>query len=179
MKFPVRQIGGDDAAQSAPVSSFALINLESSESFVFNYFPAEIETSRRANWERANTATRQALTFANIEPKRVDVPELWLDGTRDNQSLTPTIRRLYELQELGREGAPPALLVSWGDREERVILEEVRITELQPFDGSGNPLRARVSLTLIEVQQYDDSPATQRTRARTVTGNNSSTLGFF
>ncbi len=176
MKFPIQQIGGDDAGRSAPVSSFALINLESNESFVFNFFPAEIETSRRANWERANTATRQYLSFANLEPKRVDVPELWLDGTRSNQSLTPTIKRLYELQELGREGAPPALLVSWGDRDERVILEEVRITELQPFDAGGNPLRARVSLTLIEVQEYDASSAT---RPRTVTGRNSNTLGFF
>jgi phage protein U len=132
---------------------FVLVNLCAGGSFVFDYFPSpSLDLSRRANWhEQDTTIGTRPLFYFNREPRVTDVREVWLDRTDTNESITPQIEALLALQDEVCEGTPPPLLAIWGDRQERVVLEEVRVEE-HKHHPTGYPIRARVSLTLKEVQ---------------------------
>lgn len=150
---------------SAQVSSLVLVNLEAGDSFIFRYFPEKVEHSRRANWEPQDVATgTKPLVYANREPKRLTFNEVWLDNSATNDSVTADLDQLYALQNQGRQGAPPKLLAQWGDRQERVVLEDVRVVESH-FSTEGNPRRALLSLTLVEIQ--DDGAAQPAARPQT------------
>ena len=138
------------------VGSLVLVNLEGRESFIFRFFPSSIETETQVNWNPQNvTHGTKPLFYSNTEPTRLTFDELWLDNTMTRDSLTPEIAQLLALaRPVEGRGTPPVLLVQWGDRRERVVLERVTIQE-QFFTPEGNPIRARASLTLIEIQ--DDS----------------------
>ena len=133
---------------------FTLINLEGGESFVFQFFPREIQTSGRSNWEAQDTTIGvRPLFYANRDGERISIPEVYLDGTDDNQSIEPEIRALQALRaEVPKLGRPPALLAAWGDEHYRCVLEEVSVTR-NFFSPEGNPLRATVSLQLLELQK--------------------------
>ena len=140
------------AEQSIDLS---LINLEGTDSFIFRRFPTQIETSSRVNWQAQNTTTGvQPLFYSNREPRKLIFNELLLDATASLESLTPTLDLLSGLMKETDKGRPPALLAQWGDRSERVVLEELRIVE-NFFHENGNPLRAIVSLTLTEIQEFE------------------------
>ena len=138
--------------------NFVLINLEGRDSFVFDLFPKEIQGTDRANWEPQDvTIGMKPLFYANREPRRVSVPELYLDGTRTGESVNDQIDALRSLKdELPSIGRPPALLAVWGARQQRCVLEEVTITE-ELFWSEGNPMRARVSLQLLELQEQREA----------------------
>lgn len=161
-----------------PSGEFILIVLNKAGTFVFDYafgsFPQTIEQTGRANWNTQDvTIGAKPLFYANREPLRINVPELWLDSTETNESLRPQISALLALQvERYDTGVPPVLLAAWGDHQERVVLEEVTIEETF-FSPEGNPLRARVSLSLVEIQderrervsvrEVEDAPLTENT----------------
>ena len=137
---------------------FALISLETPDSFMFDYFPREIQGTDRANYE-AQDVTRgtKPLFYSSSEPRRIQVPELTLDGTRTGESIGDQIDRLRALKnETKQTGAPPALLAIWGDRQQRCVMEEVMIAE-NFFTPAGDPLRARVSLQLVELQEEGEA----------------------
>lgn len=142
----------------AQLGQFVLVNLEGPGSFVFDFFPAEIQTSRRAAWEPQEvTIGTKPLFYGNRDPKRIVVNEVWLDRTALNESIEPEIRALFALQdEIPKLGRPPALQAIWGDRSERCILEEVVINE-QWFSPKGEPQRATVTLHLLELQPERES----------------------
>src|SRR3954454_9659422 len=100
---------------------FALISLETSDSFVFELFPREIQGTDRANWEPQDvTIGTKPLFYANNEPRRMSVPELWLDGARSSQTLNEQLTALRALKNVvQKKGAPPALLAVWGDQQLR------------------------------------------------------------
>ena len=83
------------------------------------------------------------------------MPDLRLEGTRTNESIGPQIDALRKLKQETKNGAPPALLVIWGDRQQRCVMEEVSIAETF-FTPAGDPLRARVSLQLVELQEQHE-----------------------
>jgi hypothetical protein len=160
--------------------NFALIPLAVDlPEIVFDYFPREIAKNSIANWESQNvTIGVKPLFYANREPMRLTVDELLIDKTDTNESIRPELDALQALQEewinarsdngalathgnrnfpdLGR---PPLLLVIYGNFQGRFVLTELTIKEVL-FTPDGNPLRAFVSLTLLEVQQRE------RTRVR-------------
>jgi hypothetical protein len=140
------------------LGKFVVINLCAGGVFRFQWFPSPnpgIELSRRANWEEQNTTTgTKPLFYFNRDPRRLEVPEVWLDKTDTNQSIKPEMDALLALQDEVCEGTPPPLLVAWGDRQERVILEEVRFEEVF-HHRVGFPMRARVRLSFKEVQEGD------------------------
>lgn len=138
--------------------AFVLINLEGAGSFFFDFFPKEIQTTRRANWEPQDTAGGVKPSFyANGDPKRVTVPEVQLDRSREQQSIKPDIDALEALQqEDPKLGRPSALLAIWGDEQIRCVLEEVTINR-KWFSTEGNPQRASVSLQLLELQEETES----------------------
>jgi len=155
MSIVAPALGAQSAIQRM-VGKYRLINLCGGGSFVFEWFPtAPIELSRRANWpEQDTTIGTKPLLYANRDPRHLDVREVWLDRTDTGESIKPQMDALLALQDETCEGTPPPLLAVWGDRQERVILEEVRFEEV--FHApAGHPIRARCSLTLKEVQQGD------------------------
>lgn len=139
-------------------SDFVLINLEGEDSFVFELFPTEISTTDRANWEPQDvTIGTKPIYYANGEPRRISVPEAYLDGARTNEPINDQIVALRALKnEIARLGRPPALLAVWGSEQHRCVLEEVTIAR-NFFSNEGEPLRARVGLQLIEIQEQRES----------------------
>lgn len=129
-----------------------LINLESQGVFTFQFFPASLSTTDRANWiPQETTIGVKPLFYANREPRTISFPELYLDNTDTNESLTPILKELRELFSETENGTPPALLAVWGDRNERCVMEELTIEEIF-FTPEGYPIRARITLGLKQIQ---------------------------
>lgn len=147
---------------STPFDSFGLTNLEGPGGFIFIRFPTAIGTSARANWQvQEVTVGTKPLYFANREPKQIRVDDLLLDNTATGDSVTPDIEALFRLlEELEGKGRPPALLARWGDREERCVLADLNVSE-EFFNFDGTPIRARISVTLLQFQE-DDAPIVRR-----------------
>jgi hypothetical protein len=134
-------------------NALLLTNLVSDVSFIFKFFPTEIATTGRANWRPQEVAHGvKPLLYENREPRRLEFPELWLDNSLTGESVAPEVEQLMGLLEESREGWPPPLAALWGDRQERVVLEEVKVTEVAPFKEDGVAVRAKVALTLVQVQ---------------------------
>ncbi len=137
----------------------ALINLTNQGAFTFQFFPATVSTTDRANWEpQSTTIGVKPLFYANREPRSIEFPEVFLDNTDTNESLSGEISDLRALFEETADGTPPPLLAAWGDRHERCVLQELSIEEIF-FNNDGHPTRARVKMTLIQIQG-DSSEAT-------------------
>ncbi|HEV7842277.1 MAG TPA: hypothetical protein VGO69_01200 [Pyrinomonadaceae bacterium] len=143
---------------SLQLGQFVLVALEEPGVFIFSFhfdhFPRSIKQVARANWEAQDvTIGVKPLAYGNREPLRIVVDELWLDKTDTNESLRADIDKLRSFQvERQLTGRPPALLVLWGDNQERVVLEEITIDETF-FTPAGEPIRARVSLQFLELQE--------------------------
>lgn len=141
------------------MGKFMLIDLTSQASIEFQFFPSEVTTEDGANWEPQNTANgKKPLFYANGEPGKLTVPDLVIDGTMvtPNQSMTESIKKLksFTLDEKEDRGAPPPLLATWGDEKMRCVLTRMTVTRIF-FDSDGKPLRAKVSLDLLEFQDED------------------------
>lgn len=129
-----------------------IMNLTGRGTYAFRYFATAIDTSRRANWNPQDvTIGTKPLFYANRDPRRLEIGEVWIDNTDTGDSITPELDQLFALQDETDAGTPPVLLVQWGDRQERVVLEEINVSETF-FHSDGTPLRARLSLTFIEIQ---------------------------
>lgn len=134
-------------------AGLALINLENGDAaFVFQFFPTTVSTTDRANWNAQETTIGiKPLFYANREPRQIAFDELYLDNTDTNLSLTEDLKRLKNLFEETEKGTPPALLAIWGDRRERCVLEELSIEE-KYFNTDGEPIRAQIRMSLIQLQ---------------------------
>jgi hypothetical protein len=136
---------------STRYGNFLLMNLETDSTFVFDLFPERVNQAMRANWEPQDVYRGvKPLAYGNREPQRIRV-ECWLDRSDAGESISPDIDALFALQAEGVKGQPPALLALWGDRFERVVLEEVEV-ETERFLPLGEPVRARVRLGLTGLQ---------------------------
>lgn len=140
---------------------FQLVNLEGAGSFIFKFFPRMNRSDDRANWEPQDTTIgTKPLFYANREPRRLSFDELWLDvsdGFSAFDSITEDIAALRALMtDNAKTGAPPVLQAIWGDRLEIVVLEQLTIEEQYPFSPDGNPMRAKVSLQLLERRQEEE-----------------------
>ncbi len=131
---------------------FTLTYLTGDFSIAFRFFPPAMSTEGHANWEPVDVTTgAKPLMYFNREPLRLTVNDLWLDNMETGDSLAVDIANLLALLEETNEGTPPLLLAAWGDRSLRCVLADVDIEE-QFFAPTGEPLRAHVRLTLLEVQ---------------------------
>jgi phage protein U len=144
-------------------AGFVLIRLDTSDSFAFQYFPQELDVQKRANWTpQSTTIGQQPLFYSNREPDRIDVPELILDNTLTGESLTPVMKQLSALhEESEQEGTPPPLLAAWGDQNLRCVLEDLKFHQTY-FGKNGQPLRVRVSLTLLQLQPAEGETTSVR-----------------
>ena len=128
--------------------------------FRFSFFPTSIETNARANWQAQDTTVgTKPIFYANREPRRLTVNNLMLEGSEGNASVATHIALLFSLMdEVPNQGRPPFLLAVWGETSVRCVLEDVTVTE-EFFRADGEPIRARVSLSLL---QFQDEPRTDR-----------------
>lgn len=164
----------------------ALVNLNSGGAWVFQFFPSSISTDDRANWEAANISTgTKPLIYANREAQRIEINDVWLDSSETDESLKQDIEGLRDLMKQSSGGTPPPLLsFICGDWQQKVVLESLR-TERQLFDRQGRTIRARVSLTLIEVARNEQvpvrivDPPEEATRPRTVEATTFNPAGNF
>lgn len=119
----------------------------------FFYFPDKIRTSDQINWTAQETTIGvKPLFYANREPRKLEFEELWLDNTESGESLALKIVELRRLFEETKFGTPTKLLIGWGtERYEVCVLETMTIEEVF-FSTENEPLRAKVSMTLLEIQ---------------------------
>ena len=140
------------------VGRFTIINLCGGGVIRLKYFPSPepgIRHGRRANWQEQDTTIgTKPLFYMNRDPRRLDIPELWLDESDTNASVKPQMEAIYALQDETCEGTPPPLLVVWGDQQRRVILEDAEFEEVM-HSRPGVPVRARATLSFKEVQEGD------------------------
>jgi len=144
---------GAAALNAQHFDKFRLINLCGGPSITFKWFPTPpISLNSRVSWEEQEvTIGTKPLFYFNRAPRHLEVPELWLDETDAGTSITPVIEQIKALQEPTCNGAPPPLVAVWGDRRERVVLEEYHIDEMFHLPN-GVPIRAKVNLGLKEIQ---------------------------
>lgn len=130
----------------------ALIDLDSQAAWEFQFFPNEVRTADRANWEPQDTTIgTKPLFYANREPRRISFPELYLDYSGESLTATLDELRVFAIDEKDTTGMPARLLATWGDRIERCVMEELSIEEIF-FNSVGEPTRARIGIELIELQ---------------------------
>lgn len=135
-------------------TQLVLIDLNSSDSFVFQFFPKEVKTVDRSNWEVQDTAGgKKPLFYANGEPQALTFSELYFDKTDTGESLKETLEKLrkFVLDVPADRGAPSALLAAWGDNSLRCVVRDLTVEQIF-FNKDGRATRARVSLELIEIQ---------------------------
>lgn len=145
--------------QYARREEFALIEIQPpGRTVIFEYFPSSITKNSRANWETQNvTIGVKPLMYANREPLRITIDELLIESYDAQTSIQPQIDALLSLQaekmQPGEQtGAPPILLVIYGDYQQTVVLEEVTIKE-SFFTRDATLIRAYVILTLVEINK--------------------------
>jgi phage protein U len=142
------------------LADFTITNLFSNGHFIFKYFPREISTEDAVNWEAQNTTVgTKPLSYANREPQRIVIDELWLDQSDTNSPITTILEELRSLLEVDTlKGSPPLLIINGGgiNNEGAVVLEKLTIKQTF-FTPEGKPLRASVGLTFLEVADRKSS----------------------
>lgn len=159
--------------KASRLSPFVLVNLESGDTYIFQapFFPPTIQKESKANWEAQDvSAGVKPLMYANREPLRISVSELWLDGSDDNSSVGGHIEQLQAMQQEGEfgtqhHGRPPRLRIVYGDYQKTVVLESLTVEETF-FTREGKCIRAKLSLTLIEIQPASRPRRVNTTRPR-------------
>lgn len=145
---------------STRLSNLQLFNLDDplgGGDFEFRRFPREISTDDQTNWEEQDVAgSVKPLLYANVEPQKIEIQEVWLDSAT-NESVLPDIERLRALMRPGRNGAPPRLQLVCGDWSAVVVLRSLK-AERTRFTSANVQTRARLSLTFCEVQYEAPRP---------------------
>jgi len=135
------------------VNDFQLVDLTSSLGFSFQYFPEMVRWSEQLNWNQQDTTIgNKPLFYANAEARTLTVSDVIIDGTGDNRDITAELNDLRNLKaERDGTGMPTPLLAVWGGQKFRCVIQSLEIEE-NYFHDSGYPMRARINLELIELQ---------------------------
>jgi hypothetical protein len=153
---------------SRAVLDLQLINLSDPSGagdFRFHFFPAEISTQDKANYESLEVGGFvKPFSYANTEAQVIEFPEVWFDTSDADEgyvdqafSVLPDIERLRALmrrpERAGGElaDAPPLLQLVCGDWTPTVVLVEMR-TDRKRFNHQNVQNRAKLSLTFWEVR---------------------------
>jgi Contractile injection system tube protein len=117
--------------------------------------PTELAFSRKNNYNTTPSAgaSQPQTSYGGGEPDQVSL-DLFFDGTGVVESLQSVRERVEALLELaafqGDTHQPYYLHAHWGPFEFRGVLTQADVTYTL-FDRSGEPLRAKVKITLQEV----------------------------
>lgn len=133
-------------------SVFQILDIESEFALELQFFPEQITTRGRANWEpQETTIGTKPLFYANTDPLVISLMDVYYDYTDSNTSAAPDVDLMrFQMTEM-EGGPPPALLAIWGSRTIRCVLTDLTIEEMM-FNDAGDPTRLKMSLELMELQ---------------------------
>jgi hypothetical protein len=164
-----------------------LINLRRAGTFQFDLsegdvalpFPASIKTSDRANWEFIDTINgTKPPQFANREAQKISFDEAWLSTVGTTETITGAVEQLRALLDEKRAGSPPPLQMICGDWRVRCTLEELEI-DRTTFTTENNQQRAKVSMTLFELNDLREVVSSKVVEIDPVEAENFDPLGNF
>lgn len=122
--------------------------------FMFN--PTELKFSRQLNYNPSEGArTKEGLNkvnFANPAPCTLSISNIIIDTYEKGGSVTPHIKKFLKsvrfVQGLQR---PPIYIFTWGDYKHLRCFVQSLDYSLTMFLPDGTPVRAKVNLTLKEI----------------------------
>ncbi|OLE54593.1 MAG: hypothetical protein AUG51_07355 [Acidobacteria bacterium 13_1_20CM_3_53_8] len=133
----------------------ALINTETGDAWVFQFFPSQLSSDDQANWTPQDVSVgTKPLIYSNRDPQRIEIPEVLLDSTDTGKSLTEEIEQLRSLMRETINHTPPLLYLICGDWQQRVVMERLRV-ERKLFNSDGQPIRAYLNMSFIEFRQVE------------------------
>jgi hypothetical protein len=137
------------------MDGIALVNLETGEVWEFHFFPQGISSEDATNWEPQDVSTgTKPIMYSSTDPQRIEIQDVYLDGSDDNTSVSGDVESLRALMREGTNNVPPALRFVCGDWQQTVVLEKLRV-ERGLFNIAGNTLRAKCSLSFIEQKRIE------------------------
>ncbi len=123
------------------------------ESVIFANHPVSFTLSQHANYREHDTTHMMPIIYRNRTGNKYRFPELWLDNSRNGDSVMPEVRSLLALLEETRRGMPPRLVLIWGDgNRERVVLTNIEFEFVHFYTPAADPVRAKCSLELDQIQ---------------------------
>jgi hypothetical protein len=132
------------------------------ENIVFQFNPNELKYSRQSNLNPSEGArTEEGITkvsFANPAPCTLTISNIILDTYETKGNVSDKLKPYREAVLFAKSGEhagqrPPIYVFQWGGTESlRCFVQSLDYT-LTMFDSSGTPVRAKVNLTLKEVDE--------------------------
>lgn len=139
-------------------ATFQILDIESDFAFEFQYFPEQLTTRGRANWEPQDTTIgTKPLWYANTDPMVISIQDAYFDYTHGNVSAEPDIELMRGLMSEYEDRVPPALLAIWGNRRIRCVLTDLTINEMMFKEDTGEPTRLQFSMELMELQDENET----------------------
>ena len=151
-------------------SAKAYIEVETGDEIECMFNPSELSFSVGADWGKAD---KPGLAVPQLEfnagVSGTMELNLFFDTTNSGKSVTKTTNKLIELTRVNTKlsgydksknnGRPPSVVFRWGKfRSFKAVVEQVSVNYTY-FSKSGDPLRARVSLTLKQLEDDKKFPA--------------------
>lgn len=127
---------------------------------VFMYNPTELKFSRQMNLNPSEGAQTEEgttkVSFANPAPCTLSISNIILDTYESRTSLTPYLEIFKESVRFAKTGPyakkrPPVYVLMWGTNEPLRCFVQSLDYSLTMFLPDGTPVRAKVNLTLKEV----------------------------
>lgn len=152
-------------------TGFSIVNLRDGGE-VRLWFPKEIATQDRTNYEAADVAGgMKPLSFGNVEPQQITINDLCIDHTRTNRSVEPTIETLREwMRGSEQNGAPPDLQIITVGWQSRAVLSGLDVR--REFFVGGVCVRAYFNFTFDELKtnELQIQPTTRRRSGNSISG---------
>jgi hypothetical protein len=151
-------------------STKAYIEVETGDEIECMFNPTDLNFTVGATWKGAEKPGKQVpeLEFQSGDSGSMSL-ELFFDTTNSGKSVTKTTNKLIELTRVSTKisgydksknnGRPPWVVFHWGKfRSFKAVVESVSVNYTY-FSKSGDPLRARVSLSLKQFADDKKFPA--------------------
>jgi len=149
----------------------AFLETEAGKKLPCLFNPSELEISLGTTWqgsEQINETGVPELKYTGNSSGSMSL-ELFFDTTSTGKSVTTYTNDIIKLTAVDKSlpgysaekmnGRPPWVIFHWGKFHSfRAVVESLKITYVY-FSSSGDPLRARVSLTLKQLDDKEKFPA--------------------
>ena len=161
--------GGNDKA--------SFTNLDTGDVVQVQFNPKDFTLSDSAAWKARGNVARPALTYEKGMPASVRMT-LFFDTTRGGRNVETehvgALRALLEQTETETvDGAevsrPPILQFAWGSFRFQCVLEKIDVQYMM-FKPDGTPVRAQVSVTLMEHQGVEAAGGSSNVTLATMGG---------
>jgi len=131
-----------------------------SKDIEFSFNPTELSFSRAIRVNEESGARTESgypkISFAYPEPRSLTISNLVLDAAETEKSIVPELEKFLAALEFATSGEaegkrPPVYIFTWGSQNYMRCFVESIAYRLTLFLTDGTPVRARIDLTLKEV----------------------------